>query len=212
MKKLRVLVADDHPVVRSGLRALLEAQPDMEVVGEAYDGTTAVRMVVDLVPDVVVMDVSMPGVGGGEATERIRTACPTVRVVALTAHEDRGYQRRLLAAGAAGYVLKRSAAEELVTAVRRVAAGEQHLDPALAADLDPASNRQAPDGEELSEREAEVMRFLARGMMNKEIAARLDISVKTVETYKARAQEKIGLKSRVDLVRYAVQRGWLTEQ
>jgi DNA-binding NarL/FixJ family response regulator len=201
------LVADDHPVVRNGLRGLLEAEPDMTVVGEATDGEAAVRAAAELSLDVVVMDVSMPGMGGEEATARIRRDCPGVRVVALTAYEDRGYLRRLLAAGAGGYVLKRSAAEELVRAIRCVAAGGTYLDPAVAEHV--VADLLQPPAAELSDREAEVLRLVARGYLLKQIAAELGVEHRTVETYKARAMEKLGLKTRVDVVRYAAEKGWL---
>jgi len=211
VKKLRVYLADDHPVVRNGLRALLDAEPDLEVVGEAYDGEGAVRGAREHRPDVVVMDVSMPGVGGAAATERIRADCPAVRVVALTAHEDRGYLRRLLDAGAAGYVLKRSAAEDLVRAVRCVAAGEVYLDPDVAGQVAAAVGR--PGGgaaARLSDQEEKVLRRIALGHLVKQIAADLEVTVRTIETYKARGMEKLGLRTRADVVRYAVQHGWLT--
>lgn len=212
MSKLRVYLADDHPVVRNGLRALVGAEEDMEVVGEAFDGETAVRQAIELRPDVVVMDVSMPGVGGIEATAQIRAGCPEVRVVALTAHEDRGYLHQVMGAGASGYVLKRSAAAELVEAIRHAAAGNTYVDPRVAAQLvtGPGQPAEATAQQELSEREVEVLRQIAQGYSNKQIAARLKISVKTVETYKARAMEKLGAKSRVDIVRHAAQRGWLS--
>jgi len=210
VKKLRVYLADDHPVVRNGLRVLLEAQPDMEVVGEAQDGAAAIRGVRDLLPDVVILDISMPGVGGAEATVCLHAECPEVRVVALTAYEDRGYLNRLLAAGAVGYILKRSAADELVQAIRQTAAGQRYLDPALAADVPHPGIRPHGSTAELSDREAQVLRLLAQGLLLKEIAARLDVSVKTIETYRGRAMEKLGLRSRADVVRHAVRQGWLT--
>ena len=215
MPDLRVFLADDHAVVREGLKSLIDAQPGMTVVGEAADGLAACEQVLVLRPDVVVMDVSMPGVGGAQATERIRRECPGVKVLALTVHEDKGYLRQLLAAGAAGYVLKRAAAEELVRAIRAVAAGGVYLDPALAGKVvkgfvrQPTGRDTPTESDELSDREVEVVRLTAAGHSNKEIAARLDLSVKTVETYKSRALEKLGLESRADLVRYALQRGWL---
>lgn len=213
MTAIRVFLADDHGVVREGLRALLGGQPGMEVVGEAADGLAAVAGAAALAPDVVVMDVAMPGLGGAKATERVRRASPGVRVLALTAHEDKAYLRQLLEAGATGYVLKRAAAGELVQAVRAVAAGGVYLDPALAAHVAggfvSAAARGALTGSDLSDREEEVVRLIADGFSNKQIAARLSLSVKTVETYKARSLEKLGLRDRIDLVRYARQRGWL---
>jgi len=214
--KLRVFLADDHAVVREGLKALINVQPDMEVIGEAGDGQAACEQVPLLRPDVAVLDVSMPLLSGAQAAERLKKECPQVKVLALTVHEDKGYLRQLLEAGAAGYVLKRAAAEELIRAIRAVAAGGVYLDPALAGKVvggfvrKPAA-RDVPDGVELSEREAEVVRLVAAGHSNKEIAGRLDLSVKTVETYKARSLEKLGLHSRADLVRYALGRGWLRD-
>jgi DNA-binding NarL/FixJ family response regulator len=214
MAKLRVYLADDHAVVRAGLKALIDAQPEMEVIGEAGDGRTVCEQVQESQPDVVVMDVSMPVLNGAQATARLKQACPHVKVLALTVHEDKGYLRLLLEAGASGYVLKRAAAEELIHAIRTVAGGGVYLDPALAGKV-VGSFVRAPAGKgvpgiaELSEREAEVVRLIAEGYSNKEIASRLSLSVKTVETYKARSLEKLGLDSRADLVRYALQRGWL---
>lgn len=211
MTKLRVFLADDHPVVRAGLKGLIDAQPDMEVVGEAFDGAAAVRAVADLRPDVVVMDVSMPGMGGAEATQRIRAESPAVKVVGLTAHEDRGYLQLLLKAGANGYVLKRAAADDLVRAIRVVAAGETYIDPAVAAQLVPtATHPPPPAAVNLSDREEEVLRLIAQGHPVKQIAAKLDVGMRTVETYKARGMEKLGLKTRADIVRHAARQGWLT--
>ncbi len=215
MADLRVVLADDHAVVREGLKSLIDAEAGMAVVGEAADGLTACERVLELRPDVVVMDVSMPGVGGAEAAERIRRESPGVKVLALTVHEDKGYLRQLLAAGAAGYVLKRAAPAELIRAIRTVAAGGVYLDPSLAGKVVKGFVRpsrgedSAAGGGELSDREVEVVRLTAAGHSNKEIASRLDLSVKTVETYKARALDKLGLETRADLVRYALQRGWL---
>jgi DNA-binding NarL/FixJ family response regulator len=209
---IRLVLADDHPVMRGGLRALLEAQTDMTVVGEAEDGIAAVKATEDLRPDIVVMDVSMPNLGGAEATVRIKELCPSVHVLALTAHDDRGYVQLLLRAGASGYVLKRTAADDLVRAVRAVATGGLYVDPGVAAhvvrshDRTAAAQRMAVD---LSEREAEVVRLVAQGYAMKEMAARLALSARTLETYKARAMEKLGLRNRADIVRYALQRGWL---
>lgn len=213
---LRVVLADDHAVVREGLKALVNAQVDMRVVGEAADGEAACRAAKELSPDVVVMDLSMPLVNGTEATARVRRDCPDVKVLALTVHEERLYLVQLLRAGASGYVLKRAASAELVRAVRTVAAGGTYLDPSIAGTLvqgylggNDAAEPAPPDN--LSERERQVLLRIAKGFSNKEIAATLGVSVKTVETYKARMIEKLGLKSRVDIVRYASQRGWLDE-
>jgi len=212
---LRIVLADDHAVVREGLKALVNAQPDMRVVGEAADGMAAWRAAQALAPDVLVMDLSMPVLGGAEATERVRRDCPGVKVLALTVHEERLYLTQLLRAGASGYVLKRAASAELVRAVRTVAAGGTYIDPSVAAalvegylDAESASG-QEPGADVLSEREREVLVRIARGFSNKEIAAALGLSVKTVETYKGRVAEKLGLRTRVEIVRYAARQGWL---
>jgi DNA-binding NarL/FixJ family response regulator len=213
MSSIRVLLADDHAIVREGLKSLINSQPGMEVIGEASDGDGAVDLVAALDPDVVVVDVSMPGLNGAQVTTRLRAAKPDRKVIVLTVHEDKGYLRLLLEAGASGYVLKRSAAAELVQAIRTVADGGTYLDPSLAAGvvddfMRPAVERE-PVAVELSDREAEVVRLIALGYSNKEIAAQLKVSVKTVETYKTRSMEKLHIRSRVDIVRYAVRRGWL---
>jgi DNA-binding NarL/FixJ family response regulator len=212
--ELRVFVADDHGVVRDGLKALINAQPGMRVVGEAGDGHAAYRSIVELCPNVAVMDLSMPGLSGAQTTEKLRRSCPDVKVVALTVHEADSYLRGLLEAGAVGYILKRSAAEELIHAIRTVAAGGVYLDSSLAGKLvsayiDYRSIAEPAHPGELSEREAGVVRLIALGHSNKVIAATLSISIKTVETHKARSLEKLGLHSRADLVQYALQRGWL---
>lgn len=211
---LRVVLADDHAVVREGLKSLVNGQPDMRVVGEAADGEAACLMALQLAPDVLVMDLSMPRLNGAEATARVRRDCPAVKVLALTVHEERLYLTQLLRAGASGYVLKRAAAAELVRAVRTVAAGGTYIDPSIAGTLvkdylDAEAGTRQPQQDTLSDREREVLVRIARGFSNKEIAAELGLSVKTVETYKARVAEKLGLRSRVEIVRYAARQGWL---
>jgi DNA-binding NarL/FixJ family response regulator len=214
MPTLRIVLADDHAVVREGIKALINAQPTMEVVGEAADGRNACQLAETLRPDVAVLDISMPEICGAEATGRLRRQCPAVKVLALTVHEHKSYLRLLLEAGARGYLLKRAAAEELVHAIRTVAAGGVYVDPSLAGQLVGGLVRRCAghalsEGNDLSEREADVVRLIASGHSNKEIAAQLGLSVKTVETYKGRSLEKLGVSSRADLVRYALQRGWL---
>jgi DNA-binding NarL/FixJ family response regulator len=213
MTKIRILLADDHAVVREGLKALVSDQPDMEVIGEATDGESAWKLAIETLPDVVVMDVSMPGLGGAKATELIRRDCPNVCVLALTVHEIAGYARQLLGAGATGYVLKRAAAEDLVRAIREVAQGGVYLDPKMAGQVvtgfvGPTTPEGSPKGK-LTEREVKVVKLVARGHINREIAEQLDLSVKTIEVHKARALEKLGLRSRADLVQYALRQGWL---
>jgi len=211
---LRVVLVDDHPIVREGLRLLVNSEPDMEVVGEASDGEEAYRLAGELSPDVLVMDLSMPVVDGAEATERVRRDWPNVRVLGLTVHEERLYVTQLFRAGASGFVLKRAAAAELVRAVRMVAGGGTYIDPSIASAavdhyLDDATKDESPSRKALSEREQAVLVRIAVGFSNKEIAAALGLSVKTIETYKTRAAEKLGLRTRVDIVRYAFRQGWL---
>ncbi len=213
MNKLKIFLADDHAIVREGMKRLIDAESDMEIIGEAADGREAVERATAACPDVAVMDVSMPQLNGAQATQRLKQACPRVAVLALTVHEDKSYLRELLEAGASGYVLKRAAADDLIRAIRAVAAGGLYVDPHVAAKVvsgfvQPKS-RNANGTAELSDRETEVLRLTAQGHSNKEISAQLSVSVKTVETYKARAMEKLGLKSRVDIVRDAAERGWL---
>jgi DNA-binding NarL/FixJ family response regulator len=207
-------LADDHPIVLEGVKALVTADPGMEVVGEARDGVTAMRLATELMPDIAILDISMPGLNGVKVAEMLRTACPDCKVLILTVHEDSSYMRQLLEVGIAGYVLKRSASDELIRAIVAIAAGGLYLDPAIAGkaiivgtprSADPVTANPA----DLSSREIEVLRLTASGHSNKSMAAELLISVKTVETYKARAMDKLGFKTRVELVRYVMSRGWL---
>ncbi|HYE65420.1 MAG TPA: response regulator transcription factor [Pyrinomonadaceae bacterium] len=216
MNKLRVFLADDHEMIREGLKLLVSSQPDMECCGEASDGRAAVERAKELQPDVVVMDVSMPELNGLQATKKLKACCPQVKVLALTRHADDGYLQQLLKAGVSGYVLKQSAAAELLHAIRAVANGNLYLDPAIAQKVVGAYvGKAAPLGaalpSKLSEREQEVLRMIAWGYSNKEIAARLEISVKTVEVHKANAMRKLGMRSRIDIVRYALLQGWLQD-
>ena len=210
--RIRVALADDHPVVLAGIKALLQAAPEIELVGEADTGTAALAMIAQLLPDVAVLDLSMPGISGLELTRLLGAQCPDVKIIALTVHEDRAYVQPLMQAGARGFLLKRSAADDLVRAVRAVAAGGMVLDPAVADKAFPDRRGQEATtaaAVDLSPRESDVLRFTAQGFGNKEIAGRLDVSVKTVETYKARAAEKLGLHSRAAIVRYGAAQGWL---
>ena len=214
MSKIRVLLAEDHRAVREGFRFILGSQPDIECVGEAGDGRAALGLAQELKPDVVLMDVSMPGMNGLRATELLGELCPGVRVLALTRHTDRAYLQQLLQAGAAGYVLKQSDTSVLLQAVRAVAAGGSYLDPAIAGKALEGYFGRKPGGRSvaevyLSDRESEVLRHIALGYSNKEIAARLSLSVKTVEAHKANAMRKLDMTSRIDIVRYAILQGWL---
>lgn len=211
---LRVLLADDHVTVRHGLKLLLDSQPDMKVVAEASDGETAVQRAVALRPDVVVMDISMPGMNGLVATRKLKQLQPKSAVVTLTRHGDDAYLQELLRAGVSGYVLKQSPPTELLQAVRVAASGGQYLDSSLTPRITARflrGNRQRVDqpAATVSDRESEVLRFIASGYSNKEIAARMSLSVKTVEAHKANAMRKLGLNGRIDIVKYAVLQGWL---
>lgn len=216
MTKLRIFLADDHAVLRDGLKALVNAQADMEVIGEADNGRTAWLKVKELLPDVVVMDVSMPELNGVQVTEILKRECPQVKVLALTAYKDKAYLDQLLKVGALGYVLKMSAAEELIEALRMVAAGNVYVDQEMTEKIAEGYVRNqflrgAMRHRELTNREEEVMRLIAQGYSNKEIATQLDISVKTVESHKTNVMEKLELKSRTEIVRYAVRQGWLQD-
>ncbi len=210
--KIKILLVDDHAILRQGMRHMIGEQIDMEVIGEAEDGASAVRLADSLKPDVVVMDLSMPGMGGAEATRRLKATHPGCKVLVLTVHEDRGYLKELLEAGAIGYMLKRAAPDELTQALRGIAAGVVYLDSRIAEKLVTSlSGRRAemPDNTpQLTSREEAVLTAIAEGYSNKEIAGTLEISVKTVESYKTRAMEKLGLRGRVDIVRVARERGW----
>jgi len=215
VQPLRLLLVDDHPVLRAGLKALLSAEPDLHVVAEADSGATAVELALQLSPDLIVMDVSLPGISGAEATRQIKFARPSLVVLALSVHEEVSFARQLLDAGASGYALKRSACDELVRAVRVVAAGGTYVDPSLSGHLlRPSARGRAPvrvTAVSLSERETEVVRLLAEGLTMKEMAQQLALSPRTLETYRARALEKLELKTRAELVRYAIQCGWLRQ-
>ena len=216
MKKLSILLVEDHKMVREGLRMLINGQADMTVAGEADNGRMAITVLQQLEPDVVVMDVSMPELNGLEATERLKRLCPSIKILILTRHTDDGYLQRMLQAGANGYVLKQSASEELLRAIRYVAAGKSYLDPAVTATVvGSAIGRRVAHGlppkKALSLREEEVLRLIARGYLSKEVAARLQISIKTAEAHKANAMQKMAMKSRIDIVRYALLEGWLED-
>ncbi len=216
MSKLRIMLAEDHATVREGLRMIIGAQADMEVVGEAADGRAAIERAQELLPDIIVMDVSMPELNGLKATVKLKQCCPQVKVLALTRHTDDGYLQQLLRAGASGYVLKQSAATELIHAIRAVASGGKYLDPAVVGKVmgNYVGRSTALRGDtrgDLSDREAEVLRLIAWGHSNKELAARLEVSVKTVEAHKANAMKKLGISSRIDIVRYALLQGWLQD-
>jgi two-component system response regulator NreC len=211
---IRIVVVDDHAVVRSGLKMLLNDKHDMEVVGEASDGEEGIREAERLRPDVVLMDLSMPhGMDGLTATRELKSRMPEVAVLILTMHDDDEYLFRAIHAGASGYVLKSAPHEELTAAVRSVAGGDAYLNPTATRRLMNEYLEQMRGGgrpaNTLSEREKEVLTLIAKGYSNKEIADRLMISVKTVETHKSNVMEKLGLRSRPELVKFAMQKGLL---
>jgi two-component system, NarL family, response regulator NreC len=210
--KIRVLLADDHVTVRHGLKLIIDGQPDMAVVAEASDGAAAIGQAATLKPDVVVMDISMPGMTGLVATRKLKALQPHVAIITLTRHTDDAYLQELLRAGASGYVLKQSAPSELLQAIRAASGGGQYLDSTLTARVTAkylAAEKKTKSESAVSERESEVLRLIASGYSNKEIAARLALSVKTIEAHKANAMRKLGLTGRIDIVKYAVLQGWL---
>jgi two-component system response regulator NreC len=214
---IRVMIVDDHALVRSGLKALLNEAGEVEVVGEAADGDEAIRLAEQVNPDVVLMDLSMPhGKDGLTATKEMRERFPETAILILTMHDDDEYLFRAIQSGASGYILKSSPHEELLTAIRTVAAGDAYLYPTATKRLMGEYLEQIEQGMQtgplhlLSDREIEVLKLVAKGYANKEIAEKLVISVKTVETHKTRVMEKLGLKTRPELVEYAVKKGLLT--
>jgi DNA-binding NarL/FixJ family response regulator len=213
--KTRIVLADDHPIVLDGLRNLIRAETDFELVGEAAGGLAALKVIREKRPDVAVLDISMPELNGIVLSRRLAGEMPGLRILVLTLHEDRAYLNQALEAGVRGYVLKRSAVENLVHAIRAVLVGGTYVDPAIVGRIvngkrtnaKPAASKGAAPA--LTDREAAVLKMAALGFTNKEIASRIDVGVKSVETYKARGLEKLGLRTRAELVRYASAQGWL---
>jgi len=213
--KTRIVLADDHPIVLTGLRNLIEAQPDFAVVGEVTSGLEALKVIRDTRPDVVIVDISMPGMSGIVLARRLTEELREIKVLVLTLHEDRAYLRQALDAGARGYVVKRSAATKLVSAVRAIIAGDQYIDPALvngAVNRSPASKHVSiSEHRDLTDREAEVLRLSSLGLTNKEISHRIGVGVKSIETFKSRGLAKLEIQSRAELLRYASRVGWLAD-
>jgi DNA-binding NarL/FixJ family response regulator len=207
MDKIRIVLAEDHESVRQGLRALLSTKDDIDVVADAPNGRVAVDRIRELNPQIAVLDLSMPDMNGLSATRAIKESMPEVQVIALTRHADDAYVQELLSAGAAGYVLKQSPVEELLKAIRTVARGERYLNTKAYLSRYSTDRSRPP----VTEREASVLRLMAIGHSNKEIATALDIAVKTVEVHKANAMRKLDLRGRIDVVRYAVLNGWLQD-
>jgi len=219
MDKIRVLLADDHAVLRAGLRTLFNAEPDIEVIGEAADGEETVRKSRETAPDVVLMDITMPGLSGLEATQEIRRLNPETKVLVLTMHEDESYLYRMIRAGASGYVPKKVADTELLEAIRATYRGEHFIHSSMTSGVvtemrekGMGTSVESKDEDGLSQREREVLQLLAMGHTSQEIADKLFVSIKTVETYKARVKEKLGLKGRADLVRYAIAKGLMSTE
>lgn len=215
--RIRVMLADDHAAVREALAVLVNRQPDMQVIAQAGNGDEAVERAREAAPDVAVLDLSMPVMSGLEVTTVLRDAIPAMRILILSRHGEYHHVQELLRAGANGYVLKQSSSEELLQAIRVVASGKSFLDPLVAGQITQHYAAEAEAGprgvtrEELSPREMEVLRLLARGYANREIAAELGISVKTVDAHKANGMSKMGMSSRIELVRFAILQGWLRE-
>jgi two-component system response regulator NreC len=215
MERIRIVIADDHAVMRTGLRLLLDEQADMEVVGEAGDGWETVEKAVSLEPDLLLLDISMPGMSGLEAASEIRRRAPGIKLLILTMHDDEAYLRQFLQIGASGYVVKKAADTELVAAIRAVQRGETFIYPTLTRVLVDSyiHKRETPKpgqpADELTPRETEVLRLVAQGYTSQQIADQLSISTNTVETHRAHIMEKLGLRGRAQLFRYAVARGLL---
>jgi two-component system response regulator NreC len=217
MNKLRILIAEDHELMRAGMKLLVEAQEDMEVVGEAGDGRAAIELAKQLQPDLILMDVSMPELNGLKASAKLKRIAPGLKILTVTRHTDDAYLQELLRAGVSGYVLKQSAATELIFAIRAVASGKSYLDPKITGKVLNSyaeKGKKLPgekSGKQLTGRESEVLRHIALGYSNKEIAEKMGISVKTVEAHKANSLKKLNMESRKDIVRYAITKGWMQE-
>jgi two-component system, NarL family, response regulator NreC len=215
-QKIKILLAEDHQTVREGVKLLVNAQPDMEVIGEAGDGEIAIAEAKRLDPDIIVMDVSMPNLNGLMATKKLRRQNPDIKILTLTRHTDDGYLQQLIGAGANGYVLKQSAPTELINAIRTVAAGNSYLDPSLTRKVmggyvNRTTSLRGENKGDLTDRESEVLKLISFGYSNKEIGVKLDLSVKTIEAHKSNAMRKLGISSRIDIVRYAILQDWLQD-
>ena len=202
-----IVLADDHGVLRGGLRALLNSEDDLEVIGEAASGDEVLKIASEMQPDIVLLDLNMPGPGGIEVTRRLREVAPETRVLVLTLHEDEGLVRETIESGASGYIIKRAVESELINAIRAVARGEMYIHPSMTRALlrEPEKRTPPPSGaqESLTPRETDVLRLIALGYTNRQAAEELGLSVRTIETHRANLMGKLGLKSRVELVRWA---------
>lgn len=215
--KLKILVAEDHGTVRDGIKMIVNSQEDMEIVGEAEDGRRAIDLARELKPDVVLMDISMPNLNGLKAAAQLKRIMPDIRILTLTRHTDDAYLHELLQAGVSGYALKQSLSDELVRAIRIIAAGGNYLDPSLTGKVfdgfrSPRNRlRGETDGAPLTARESETLRHIALGYRNQEIADKINVSVKTVEAHKSSAMKKLNISSRREIIRYAILQGWMQE-
>jgi DNA-binding NarL/FixJ family response regulator len=215
MKRIAVLLVDDHTVVRQGLRALLESEADLKVVGEAQNGREAVRLVKEMLPDVVVMDVAMPVLNGIEATRQIAKATPSTKVLGLSSYGDDEYMTQLMQAGASGFLIKQTAADDLLRAIRQVKEGKHYFSASIAKRLRNekgeflASGNSPSKGAELTSRESEVLQLIAEGFANKQVAAELSISIKTVEKHRQQVMNKLNIHDVAGLTRYAISKGWV---
>ena len=211
---LNVVLAEDHATVREGIKMLVNAQTDMRVIGEAADGAAAIKKVREKRPDILVMDISMPEMNGLKATRKLKAEFPDVKILTLTRHADDSFLEQLISAGAHGYVLKQSAPAELINAIRAIGSGKSYLDSSLAGKVMSSIAGRKLRGDqsgEISDREREVLRLIALGYANKEIASQQGLSVKTVEAHKANAMRKMNMTGRIDIVRYAILQGWLED-
>ena len=217
MSKLRILIVEDHAMMRAGIKLLVEAQPDMEVVGEADDGRAGIELAQQLQPDIVLMDISMPELNGSKAAAKLKTIAPDIKIITLTRHSEDAYLHELLQAGVSGYVLKQSASDELIIAIRTVASGSSYIDPSMTGKVfaayseKPKKLRGETSSEQITGRESEVLRHIALGYGNKEIAEKMNVSVKTVEAHKSNALKKLNMQSRKDIIRYAILQGWMQD-
>lgn len=216
--KLTILIAEDHGTVRDGIKMIVNSQDDMKVVGEADNGRKAVELARELKPDVVLMDISMPQLNGLKAAAQLKRIVPEIKILTLTRHTDDAYLQELLQAGVSGYALKQSLSDELIKAIRVIAAGGNYLDPAITDKVfdiygSPKNKlRGETGGTQLTGRESEILRCIALGYSNREIAEQMDISVKTVEAHKTNAMKKLNISSRREIISYAILQGWMQEQ
>jgi two-component system response regulator NreC len=215
--KLKILIAEDHRTVREGLKLIIDSQEDMQTIGEAGDGREIIELAIKLQPDLVLMDISMPHLNGLVATAKLKRIAPDIKILILTRHTDDSYLRELMQAGASGYALKQSPSSELLRAVRVIAEGGTYIDSQMTEKIfgyfteKPRALRGETASKALTVREKEVLRYIALGHTNKEISERMDVSVKTVEAHKANSLKKLDLKSRQDIVKYAISQGWMQE-